>query len=249
MSLLMSSWKSRLYEQYTSGHVMPDGAQLRAQLAVRMPYLKRLVKRHFPSDRPARILDLGCGYGALLVALREAGYTNFAGVDVSPEQVKASRSLGEFDVSCGDLLTYLRAQSSESFDVISALDVLEHFTREELLTLLDEVARVLRRGGRFIVHAPNGEAIAPGVVRYGDLTHELAFTPASLRQLANACGLKAVEFIEDRPVVHGLVSTIRAVLWWMMTLNFRLLRMAETGCSYSEPILSQNLLAILERPR
>jgi SAM-dependent methyltransferase len=245
----MSSWKSRLYGQYTSGHVMPKGAQPQAQLAARMPYIKRLVRRHFPADRSARILDLGCGYGALLVALRNAGYANVAGVDISTEQVEAARFLGEFDVTCGDLLTYLSAQSSESFDVIAALDVLEHFTREELLTLVDEVARVLRRGGRFIVHVPNGEAIAPGAIRYGDLTHELAFTVASLRQLANAYGLNSVEFIEDRPVIHGLVSTIRAALWWMMTINFRLLRMTETGCRYGEPILSQNLLAIFERPK
>lgn len=244
----MPSWKARLYEQYTSGHVVPEGEQPRAQLAARMPYLKRLVQKHFPADRSVRILDLGCGYGALLAALRDAGYKNISGVDVSAEQIAAACPLGEFDITCADLLAYLRTQPDENFDLIAALDVLEHFTREELLTVVDEVARVLHRGGRFIVHVPNGEAIAPGVVRYGDLTHELAFTPASLRQLANACGLKAVEFIEDRPVAHGMVSSMRAFLWWLMTINFRILRMAETGCNYREPILSQNLLAVLVRP-
>lgn len=244
----MSSWKARLYEQYTSGHVVPEGESLRTQLAARMPYLQRMVRRHFPTERSARILDLGCGYGALLVALHDAGYKNISGVDASREQIEAARSLGEFDVMRTDLLAYLRTQSDESFDVIAALDVLEHLTREELLILVDEVARVLRRGGRFIVHVPNGDAIASGAVRHGDLTHELAFTPASLRQLAHACGLKAVEFIEDRPTPHGIISAMRAFLWWLMTINFRLLRMAETGCSYREPILSQNLLAVLLRP-
>lgn len=240
------SWKSRLYQRYTSEHILPSG-QLRAQIAVRMPYLKRLIQRYFPANRSVRILDLGCGYGALLIALKEAGYTNCCGIDVSLEQIEAARSLDNLDVACEDLFAYLRAQPDAAFDLITVLDVLEHFTREELLPLIDEIARVLLPGGRLIVHVPNGEAITPGVIRYGDLTHELAFTQASLRQLAHACGLKAVAFAEDRPVAHGAISAIRAVLWWTMTLNFRLLRMAETGCGFRGQILSQNMLAILIR--
>ncbi|MEO8724510.1 MAG: class I SAM-dependent methyltransferase [Acidobacteriaceae bacterium] len=244
----MFTWKARLYDQYTSGHVVSQGELLRAQLAARMPYLKRLIKEHFPADRSVRILDLGCGYGALLVALRDAGYKSISGVDVSAQQIEAAGSLGELNLSCRELMAYLRTQENERFDVIAALDVLEHFPREELLALVDEVTRVLRRGGSFIVHVPNGEAIASGAVRYGDLTYELAFTSASLRQLANACGLQAVRFAEDRPATHGIVSAARAVLWWLMTIHFRILRMAETGCGYHAPILSQNLLAILKRP-
>lgn len=240
-----TSWKALLYERYTSGHVMSGVDELHSQLSARMPYLKRLIERRLPPERSARILDLGCGFGALLVALRNAGYRNTFGVDVSPEQVAAARSLGDFNVTCGDLLEYLHRQPTDSFDVVVLFDVIEHFTREGLLGLMSEVRRVMRSKGRVIVHVPNGEAIAPGVVRYGDLTHELAFTPASLRQLAHACGMNAAEIIEDRPIAHGPVSMVRAFLWWCMTLPLRVLRMVETGCGYRDPILSQNLLAIL----
>lgn len=243
-----SAWKLRLYERYTSNHVASEGEQVRSLVAARMPFLNRIVQRQFPAARSVRILDLGCGYGALLVALRQAGYTHLAGVDVSEEQISAARDLGDFALEWCDLLTYLQARQSASFDVVAALDVLEHFTCEELLTLVDEIARVLSPGGRLIVHVPNGEAIAPGVIRYGDFTHELAFTPASLRQLANACGLKVIEFAEDTPVAHGAVSNVRAFLWQTMTIWPRILRMAEIGCHYGQSILSQNLLAVMVRP-
>jgi predicted TPR repeat methyltransferase len=240
-----SGWKARLYERYTTGQVMTDVSQVRAQLDARMPYLRQLVRRYFPENRSARILDLGCGYGALLFALRNAGYDNISGVDVSPEQVEAACALGDFDLTCADLLQYLGSLPSNSVDVVAAIDVLEHFTREELLELVAEIARVLRSDGRLIVHVPNGEAIISGAIRYGDLTHELAFTRHSLQQLANACGLKLQQVMEDRPVVHGFISGVRAMLWWLITLKFRLLCMAETGCSFSMPVLSRNVSAIL----
>ncbi|HEY0564695.1 MAG TPA: methyltransferase domain-containing protein [Terriglobales bacterium] len=241
------SWKARLYDRYTSSHVTADAQELRPQLAARMPYLRRMLRIHMPPERDVRVLDLGCGYGALLVALREAGYINTLGVDVSAEQIAAARTLGDFHLLCDDLLDFLRRQPSDSFDVVFALDVLEHFTRPELIDLVDEVARVLTPGGRFLVHVPNGEALDAGVIRYGDLTHELAFTPSSLRQLANACGLTLTDWFEDKPIPHGAFSVARRLLWELLTIQPRLRRTAETGRAYRSHIVSQNLLALMRK--
>jgi SAM-dependent methyltransferase len=241
------SWKARLYERYTSSQVMPDVADVRAHLAARMPYLRRLLRTHMSEPRDARILDLGCGYGALLYALQDAGYHNTVGVDVSPEQIAVARSLGAFDLCCDDLLAFLRTRPGEAFDAIFALDVLEHFTRDELIALLDEIGRVLKLGAAFIVHVPNAEAVDPGVIRYGDLTHELAFTPCSMRQLANACGLVLTGCFEDKPIPHGVFSLIRRIGWELLTVQPRLRRTAETGRSYGSHILSQNLLAVMRK--
>jgi SAM-dependent methyltransferase len=73
----------------------------------------------------------------------------------------------------------LNERPAGSLDAVIAFDVLEHFGRDELIPLVDAVHRVLRPGGRWIIHVPNGESPFFGSIRYGDLTHELAFTRQS----------------------------------------------------------------------
>ena len=119
-------------------------------------------------------------------------------------------------------------------------DVLEHLERQELFDLLDEVHRVLRPGGLCLIHVPNGEGIFGMEIRFGDLTHVQAFTQNSARQLLSATGFSQIRCYEERPVVHGIISLVRGVLWALGTLPFRLLLAAETGST--KAILSENLL-------
>src|SRR5581483_4474529 len=111
------------------------------------------------------------------------GYTNMRGVDASPAQVDAARRLRIAGVSAGEMLPTLRTTAAASQDAVIAYDVIEHLTKDELIEVTDEVVRVLKPGGRWIVHVPNGLSPFAGVMTYGDLTHELAFTPESLTQL------------------------------------------------------------------
>jgi cyclopropane fatty-acyl-phospholipid synthase-like methyltransferase len=205
------------------------------------------VGRHFPTDRNAAILELGCGHGALLHVLRGTGYTNARGVDGSPEQVAAARRLGVAGVEQGDLLSALAATHNASLDVVVAFDVIEHFTKDELVALVDEVFRVLRPGGRWIIHAPNAEGPFGGRMRHWDFTHELAFTRASLTQLLMSSGFTRVACYEDRPVPHGVKSAVRAALWALIRAGLLLILAVETGAFQKAAIFSQNLLAVAER--
>jgi S1-C subfamily serine protease len=71
----------------------------------------RQVAAHVPAR--GRILDLGCGHGAIIWAAQRAGYTNVTGVDASPEQVAAAKDLGIAGVRQGDLLVSLDGQPIE----------------------------------------------------------------------------------------------------------------------------------------
>lgn len=82
-----------------------------------------------------------------------------------------------------------------------------------LLPFDDDVLRVLKPGGRWIIHVPNGESPFGGRMRYWDLTHELAFTRTSVAQLLLASGFSDVRCFEDQPVVHGAKSALRWLLW------------------------------------
>jgi 2-polyprenyl-3-methyl-5-hydroxy-6-metoxy-1,4-benzoquinol methylase len=246
-SLESADYKSRLYRNYLTQQVRPNAAELHSILDIRRPYLNRMIARWFPISREVRILDLGCGHGAIMYFLRAAGYHNVTGIDTSPEQVAAAHEFGLTNVHCGNVYPFLKGSPEGLYEVIIAFDILEHLTKVELLELGDQIHRVLTPGGRLIMHAPNAEAVFFGTIRYGDLTHEMAFTRGSIAQFAGACSFAVLAVQEDTPVVHGVMSLIRSILWHTLSFPLRLLAAAETGSGLRNKPLSQNLLAVLEK--
>ena len=59
-------------------------------------------------SKSARIFDLGCGSGSLLMALKQAGYTQISGMDLSQEQVDMAHGMGVSEVVLGDAMQFLR---------------------------------------------------------------------------------------------------------------------------------------------
>lgn len=240
-------YRDRIYDQYVHARTVPLVQPGVDGLASRRPYLAAMICRHFLADRGAAILDLGCGHGTAMLVAQQAGYTNVRGVDRSPEQVAEAQRLGVTGVSQGDLGETIRATPSESLDVVLTFDVIEHFRRDELLPLLDEIRRVLRPSGRWIAHTVNAESPFFGRIRYGDVTHEQAFTRTSIGQLVLSSGFRAVSCYEDAPIVHGMKSAVRYALWKAVRGMLRLYLAAETGSTDRAIILSQNFLIVATR--
>lgn len=239
-----NTYRSRIYSSYVNARTAKLAPDSIDGLAPRAPYLRRLIHRHFPADRQAAIIDLGCGHGAIIHFARLAGYANVRGVDGSAEQVAAAKGLGIQGIEEGDLLQTLAGLQNATQDCIVTFDVIEHFTRDELIGLVDEVRRVLKPGGRWIIHVPNGESPFSGRMRFGDLTHELAFTRTSIAQLLYSSGFSDVGCFEDEPIPHGLKSGVRWLLWKGIRGMLRLYLAAETGDTARDAIFSQNLLAV-----
>lgn len=244
---LGTDYRGRIYGSYVNAREQAIVPSTLEGLEQRAPYLKKLIQTHFPTDRCSAILDLGCGHGSLIHFARREGYINIRGVDGSPEQVAAARRLGIEGVEEGDLLGALAAQADESLDVVVAFDVIEHFTRDELIGFFDQVRRVLRSGGRWIIHTPNGESPLSGRMRYWDLTHELVFTRMSISQLLFSSGFSSVQCVEDTPIPHGLKSAIRWVAWKVIRSGLRVYLAAETGDTAGDAIFSQNFLIVAEK--
>ena len=242
------TWKTRLYDAYVSSGQAASRPSVpadreRSPAAVFAPFApqtRHFIAAHVPSDRNARIADLGCGDGMLLYFLLEAGYRHVTGIDVSSEQIARAHALGLFEARRGEIDAFLAGAADQSLDVVLLVDVLEHLTRDQLFAVLDGVARVLRPGGVCIAHVPNAEGLYGMRVRYGDLTHEQAFTARSMSQAFATVGFQSSAAFEDRPVVHGVRSLVRRALWDAGTMPHRLLLAAETGAWGA--ILSQNLV-------
>jgi SAM-dependent methyltransferase len=240
-------YRERLYQHYLVNCRGVDQQEARGALHSAAPYLKRLIRNHMPPDRNVKIVDLGCGFGALLYWLQQAGYTNLEGVDRSGEQVEGAHSLGLDYVRQGDITKHLAGSPASSCDLIFAFDVLEHFGKEEAMQFADEVLRVLRPGGRFILHLPNGTGSFAGTVTYGDFTHELILNQRSIAQLLRCVGFSEIKSYEDVPVVHGFASAVRYVVWKIYKTMKWLVYVAETGEYAEDLILTQCFLTVARK--
>ena len=194
-----------LYENYLTGHA---GEQSMGALEL---VLRRDLLPWIPGAR-TRCLDLGCGQGGLTAYLRDRGYRESYGVDLSEEQVAHAHGMGRAYVVKGDVVDFL-AESTGQWGIITAFDFLEHLPRELVLPVLRAVHEALDSGGVFAARVPNGAGPLSGAIQYGDFTHESTFTAGSLRQLSNAAGFSKALFAEAPPVVHGPKSALRRAVW------------------------------------
>jgi len=242
---LPEKYRERIYGAYVEARQRSLIPTTVAGFAPMLPQLRKLIRLHFPRNPDARILELGCGPGVLIYCARKAGYTDISGVDGSAPQVAEATRLGIEGVRLGDLMLTLRESRDTSYDAVVTLDVIEHFRKEEIIDLVDEVQRVLKPGGRWLIRTPNGESPFGSRMRYWDFTHETAFTRESITQLLKSSGLNAVRCFEDGPVPHGLRSAVRWALWKVISSGFRFCVLVETGTAGG--IFTQNLLVVATR--
>jgi SAM-dependent methyltransferase len=102
-------------------------------------------------------LEIGCGVGRMTEHLA-AGWPQVIGVDVSPAMIErarerlAGRDNVELRVSDGERF---EGVSAASIDTVVCFGVVQHLpTRQVAVTMLDEIARVLRPGGEAFVQLP-----------------------------------------------------------------------------------------------
>lgn len=224
-----STYRDRIYERYAS-RFQSAPATFDVQAARRWGRAYRYYFRDWlPVNRSARILDVACGGGMLLQFYLDCGYRDVHGVDISPEQVALARQVTP-NVVQADVLEYL-AQQQGAFDLISGLDIVEHFHKGEALRLLDLCHAALKPGGRLVLQTPNAESPWGTHHRYNDLTHEIGFNPNLLTRLLALAGFERIEAREQGPVPWGysVASTLRWLVWQGIRFGLKVWNLAETG--------------------
>ncbi|HEV3163654.1 MAG TPA: class I SAM-dependent methyltransferase [Isosphaeraceae bacterium] len=193
----MNPYREAFYLRQAEWHGYTDPEFARQKHEQRSQYYQWYTREWLPSATDTRILDIGCGSGQFLYFLRKAGYAHAQGVDLDSTQVEVARSLG-LDCRAVPVIDYLR-EDMPPFGLIAMLDILEHFTREELYPIMEAVVARLAPGGKVIVSVPNAES--PDGLRavYADITHELAFSPTSLAELFFCHGLRVQAFRDPWP--------------------------------------------------
>jgi SAM-dependent methyltransferase len=183
--------------------------------------------------------ELGCGPGFFLQYLQKRGYTNAEGVDLSAEQTAIAVRNG-MNAQAGDVFESLKNLHGK-YDIIIAFDLLEHFTKDELLILSKLVFSALRPGGMFLIHTPNADGFLPGRSLYGDLTHVTLLNQNSLVQLFSFAGFDRYEFQEAGAAPVNLKGAFRFISWKILRFFINAMKTIEFGEGY--PILTHNIIA------
>jgi SAM-dependent methyltransferase len=211
------------------------------------PVFRKFYTPYLPAKKDARILDLGSGNGEFLYLLQRAGYETAAGVDLDPKQVEDGRKLGVKNLNCGDARKVLR-DSLGQIDFISAMSILEHFPKDQLFDLLKLIWAALRPGGRFLCQVPNAATFYLPLF-FMDFTHETPFAPASLKQALEMAGFVDVRVSGIGPVVHGVKSGIRLVLWKVIEAWLRSIQTIEGGPTNDLcRIFTATIFAVADKP-
>ena len=110
--------------------------------------LSSVLRQLTPPQRPLLVADVGCGMGSTLGMLSEFG--TVVGIDTSPTALSFSRERGHPMLVAGSLPGLPFAD--ESFDVVCALDVIEHI--DDDFTAAKELWRVCKPGGLLLITVP-----------------------------------------------------------------------------------------------
>jgi len=209
-------------------------------------------KRQFESEilpllhsvsQSARIFDMGCGSGSLLKGLKEAGYSNLIGMDLSEEQVNMAHEFGVSEVVLGDAMQFFR-NSEEQFDIITGMDIVEHFTKDELVELLQLIQSKLKKGGMAIFRTPNMDAPIATAFAIGDFTHENYLNASSAEQVMLSCGFGDVMVKPSFMRVNGFLKEgLRRVLYRLLSLRLKL-QLFATARSTQKVLFTPNLLIV-----
>lgn len=119
---------------------------------VRIKRLQRVSKIIPPN---VKILDIGAGWGDIIPIL-ESKYgnsLNYTGIDFSPKVIKKLiLKYPKYRFLCTTV-----DKINEEFDVILALEILEHIVPSKVLNFLKQIKMILKKSGNLIVDVPINE--------------------------------------------------------------------------------------------
>jgi SAM-dependent methyltransferase len=157
----------------------------------------------------ARILEIGFGSGQFLDWARGAGH-EVAGIEIIPQMIAAAKSRGHL------VYESLESEIDGLFDLIVAIDVLEHIPHDRLAEMLSQCRRLLAPGSHLVARFPNGDSPFSARYQNGDATHLKPLTASSLAQIAAPVGMRLAHAGNSRALPKGLSAALKRRVIYML---------------------------------
>lgn len=155
-------------------------------------------------SKDAKIMDIGCGAGELLIILKEHGFNNLKGVEPSIECVNRLKSHYDIDCIQGTLLT---APYTEKYDCVILNAVLEHLSDPR--EAIEKIKSILKPDGIIYLVAPNLFGYQNKFSQFW-FAHTFYPSKESLKMFLNATGFKIEKYFEGKKEEQHLIARKRA---------------------------------------
>lgn len=153
---------------YISGHQkrIYVGSERPKDIYFKNQYLKgkriyNFLHKLLPNKKPLRVLEVGCGAGAILKVFAEYGH-QIKGVDLNPEYIEFGKTVHGLNLSTQNFFNI----TDEEYDLIIYSHVLEHLMNPG--EHLDHIKKLLPKDGLLYIEVPG---IKNCYKQYGDLSH------------------------------------------------------------------------------
>jgi 2-polyprenyl-3-methyl-5-hydroxy-6-metoxy-1,4-benzoquinol methylase len=143
-----------LYKKQYGKTYIEDFPNLIDMAKKRLKIIKKIVKTQ--SSASTLLLDIGCAYGAFLVAAKETGFSS-VGMDPSKDAVSFAGQTPGIRVMQGSFPCFSPFDNAE-FSVVTLWYVIEHFTG--CMKALHEIKRILKPGGTLAFSTPSYSGIS-----------------------------------------------------------------------------------------
>lgn len=136
--------------------------------------LLKVITQHMKNKTSGKLLDAGCGLGDNLNLIKNANLEQLElfGIDVNPDLVENATRNG-YHAKISDLrhIQY----PDETFDIVIASHVIEHFGYPDITNVLHELFRVTKPGGIVII-----KSLLFCKTFYNDIDHVRPYYPETL---------------------------------------------------------------------
>jgi 2-polyprenyl-3-methyl-5-hydroxy-6-metoxy-1,4-benzoquinol methylase len=191
-------FKQKLYNRYYTSHYkrfLPQTSQGWEWVIDRIHVNFGETLSSIPRNSP--ILDVGCGAGYFEYYLLKNGFTKVRAIDISVEQIEvAKQKLLEHGLAYEGRVDFLLESSFEhlkensGYTLVAMVALLDHLAKEKITELLELAYSVLKDSSFLIARVINADNPMFARFFYHDFTHEVPFTPDSMRQCLELVGFQ-----------------------------------------------------------
>ena len=169
-------------------------------------WLRDILADAVPSDRSARMLEIGPGNGeALMILTSEMGFEHVHAIDISAEVVTSCQGISGATIELVEDTGAFLGDRGNTFDFVLMYHVLEHFPSEQVMEILKAIRGSLKSDGLLLVGVPNAASPIIGVEQQTfDFTHRTAFLPWSLEQAHRMAGFTRCKVMPVWPPKRGI---------------------------------------------